>query len=138
MNFWTKEEFSKFIDSVMDKHSSYVGFKVLFWTGLRIGELLALTIADIDFEAKTLNVSKSYQRIGRRDVITTPKTPKSNRVLSIPDFLLDDLKDYINSKYYAEPNERLFPVTKHYFRNEMKRGVKYKWCKEYTSTRYKT
>lgn len=61
MNFWTKEEFAKFIDAVMDKHCSYMGFKLLFWTGLRIGELLALTIADISFEEKTLTISKSYQ-----------------------------------------------------------------------------
>ena len=124
MNFWTKEEFTKFLDAVMDKHRSYVGFKILFWTGLRIGELLALTIEDIDFDAKTLNVSKSYQRIGKKDVITAPKTPKSNRTISIPEFLLADLKDYINSMYCSNPTDRLFPVTKHYFTNEMLRGVK--------------
>ena len=124
MNFWTKEEFSQFLDAVMDKHRSYVGFKILFWTGLRIGELLALTIEDIDFDAKTLNVSKSYQRIGKKDVITAPKTPKSNRTISIPEFLLADLKDYINSMYCSNPTDRLFPVTKHYFTNEMLRGVK--------------
>ena len=123
MNFWTKEEFSKFIDAVMDKHRSYVGFKLLFWTGVRIGELLALTVADIDFEAKSLNVSKSYQRIRKKDVITPPKTPKSNRRIAIPDFLLADLKDYINCMYCVEPNERLFPCTKYYFENEMKRGT---------------
>lgn len=124
MNFWTKEEFAKFIDAVMDKHSSYIGFKLLFWTGLRIGELLALTVADIDFNAKTLNVSKSYQRINKRDVITSPKTPKSNRVVAIPEFLLADLKDYISTLYCAKPSDRLFTVTKSYFENEMKRGVK--------------
>lgn len=124
MNFWTKEEFSKFINTIVDKHRSYVGFKVLFWSGLRIGELLALTISDIDFNAKTLNISKSYQRLGKRDVITPPKTSKSNRIITIPDFLLEDLKDYINCLYCIEPNDRLFPVTKHYFEKEMKRGVK--------------
>ena len=124
MNFWTKQEFSKFIDAVMDKHRSYVGFKTLFWTGLRIGELLALTIEDIDFTSKTLRVCKSYQRLGKKDVVTPPKTPKSNRTISIPDFLLADLKDYINCMYHPEPTDRLFPVTKHFFENEMKRGVK--------------
>lgn len=66
MNFWTKDEFSKFIDNVMDKHRSYVGFKVLFWTGMRIGELLALTIEDINLEEKTIRISKSYQRIKKK------------------------------------------------------------------------
>lgn len=124
MNFWTKEEFAKFIDAVMDKHRSYIGFKLLFWTGVRIGELLALTVADIDFEGKTLTVSKSYQRLGKKDVITPPKTPKSNRTIAIPEFLLADLKDYLNSMYCVEPDDRLFPCTKHFFEREMQRGVK--------------
>lgn len=124
MNFWTKEEFSRFIDAIMDKHRSYIGFKLLFWTGVRIGELLALTVADIDFEGKTLNVSKSYQRLGKKDVITPPKTPKSNRTIAIPEFLLADLKDYLSSMYCVEPDDRLFPCTKHFFEREMQRGVK--------------
>ena len=122
MDFWTKDEFSRFIEFVMDKQRSYVGFKMLFWTGVRIGELLALSVEDIDFEEKTLTISKSYQRIGKRDVITPPKTLKGNRVLSVPDFLLNDLKDYVDSMYKPEPKDRLFPVTKHFFENEMKRG----------------
>ncbi len=124
MNFWTKSDFAKFIDALANKHRSYVGFMVLFWTGIRIGELLALTVADINFMSKTLIISKSYQRIDRRDVITAPKTNKSNRTISIPDFLLADLKDYIASIYCPEPGDRLFPVTKSYFENEMKRGVR--------------
>lgn len=71
----------KFIDCVMDKRQSYVAFMVLYWTGMRIGELLALTPGDIDFEKRTISISKSYQRIDRRDVITPPKTPKSKRVI---------------------------------------------------------
>ena len=121
--FWTKDEFTQFIDAVMDKHRSYIGFNVLFWTGLRIGELLALEVGDIDFEAKTLTVSKSYQRLDKRDVITPPKTKKSNRTISIPDFLLADLKDYIASIYKPQSDDRLFPCTKHFFENEMKRGT---------------
>lgn len=124
MNFWTKTEFTQFLEFVMDKHVSYVGFKVLFWTGLRIGELLALNVEDIDFENKILTVSKSYQRIDKKDVITEPKTPKSNRKVSIPDFWLEDLKDYIKCLYNSNPKDRSFPVTKWYFQCEMKRGTK--------------
>lgn len=43
MLVWTKEEYRKFSDTVMDKPQSYYAFEVLFWTGLRVGELLALT-----------------------------------------------------------------------------------------------
>lgn len=124
MNFWTKEEFSIFIEGIMDKQRSYTAFMVLFWTGMRIGELLALTPSDIDFEEKTIYISKSYQRIDGRDIITPPKTQKGNRIITVPDFLLADLKDYMDSIYCLENNDRLFPVTKYYMEHEMKRGVK--------------
>ena len=122
MNFWTKDEFTKFVECVADKPMAYVAYNTLFWTGLRIGELMALTRADLDFTSKTLTVSKSYQRIEDRDVITPPKTPKSNRTISIPDFLCTLLKEYCDSLYEIGTNDRIFPFTKHYLHHEMKRG----------------
>lgn len=124
MSFWTQEEFSKFIDGVMDKQKSYVAFMTLFWTGMRLGEMLALTPADIDFENKTISISKSYQRMDKRDVITPPKTPKGNRVITVPDFLLADIKDYMNSIYCLKNDDRLFGVTKYFMEHEMQRGIK--------------
>lgn len=114
----------QFIDCVMDKQHSYIAFMTLYWTGMRIGELLALTPKDIDLEKRTISISKSYQRIDRRDVITPPKTPKSKRVISIPEFLAIDLQDYIGSIYGIEENDRLFPVTKYFLEHEMQRGIK--------------
>lgn len=122
MLYWTKEEFDLFILAVSDKPTSKIIFSTLFWTGLREGELLALTPADIDFENLTLQVTKSYQRIEKKDIITDPKTPKSNRIISIPQFLADELNEYIGSLYGIKRNQRIFPVTKHYLSHEMKRG----------------
>lgn len=124
MNFWTKEEFDKFIDAIMNKQQSYMAFMTLFWTGIRIGELLALNVADVDFEKRTISIMKSYQRMGGRDVITEPKTPKSKRVIAIPQFLAVDLQDYVNSMYGVQGEDRLFPITKYYLEHEMQRGIK--------------
>lgn len=124
MNFWTKQEFSQFIDCLMDKQQSYIAFLTLYWTGMRLGELLALTLQDLDFEKRTISISKSYQRIDRRDVITPPKTPKSKRVISIPEFLCIDLQDYTNSLYGIEANDRIFPFTKYFLEHDMQRGIK--------------
>ena len=85
MQFWTKAEFDSFIEAVADKPASYAIFMTLYYTGMREGELLALTLADIDFEKSTITINKSYQRINREDVITTPKTPKSNRDVRVKD-----------------------------------------------------
>lgn len=124
MKFWTKQEFTQFIDCVMDKRQSYMGFMTLYWTGMRIGELLALTLKDIDFEKRTISITKSYQRFDSKDVITPPKTPKSKRTINIPEFLAADLQDYVNSLYGIEDADRLFPFTKYFMEHEMQRGIK--------------
>ena len=56
---------------------------------MRIGELTALTPADIYLEKATISINKSYQRLDGKDLITTPKTPKSNRIITIPQGLCD-------------------------------------------------
>lgn len=122
MLFWTKPEYLRFAEAIMDKPISFYAFEILYWCGLRLGELLALTPADLDFEKQTVRINKSYQRIKQRDVITDPKTPKSIRTVSMPDFLAEELQDYIHSLYKIEENDRLFPITKSYLHREMKRG----------------
>lgn len=124
MDFWTGEEFRKFIDSVMNKRLSYMAFMILYWTGMRLGELLALNPKDVDLEKRTISITKSYQRLGKKDVITPPKTPKSKRVITIPEFLAADIKDYMDSLYDLQEDDRLFPITKYYLEHEMQRGIK--------------
>lgn len=124
MDFWTGEEFRKFIDSVMNKRLSYMAFMTLYWTGMRLGELLALNPNDVDLEKRTISITKSYQRFGKKDVITPPKTPKSKRVITIPEFLAADIKDYMDSLYDLQEDDRLFPITKYYLEHEMQRGIK--------------
>lgn len=124
IDFWTREEFEKFIAAVSDKPLSYAAFNVLFWTGCRSGEMLALTLSDIDFDNKTMMINKSYSRLNRKDLIQAPKTPKSNRTVTLPDPLIDILKHYIETLYEPQPNERLFETTKYYLNHEMIRGCK--------------
>lgn len=123
MLFWTKEEYLKFANAIKDKPYSYYAFQILYWCGLRLGELLALTPQDIDFQKKVIKVSKSYQRIKGKDFITDPKTPKSKRIISMPDFLCEELQDYINRLYGVLPTERIFHMTKSFLHHEMTRGA---------------
>ena len=124
MLFWTKEEYKKFSFEMMDKPVSFYAFEMLYWCGVREGELLALTPGDFDFEKQTVTISKSYQRIKGKDVITDPKTPKSNRVIQMPAFLCEEMRDYIKSLYGVKPTDRIFTVTKSYLHREMDRGAK--------------
>lgn len=122
IDFWTKEEFETFSKAIKDKPLSYAAFNVLFWTGCRLGELLALTLSDFDFTNKTMRINKSYTRLNREDLILAPKTPKSHRTVTLPDPLVSIVKDYLKTLYEPQPNERLFEVTKHYMNHEMRRG----------------
>ena len=124
MDFWTQGEFETFIEKIMDKPAAYYAFLTMYWTGVRVGELLALTLADFSADAKTLSITKSYQRINGRDVITEPKTAKGKRVITLPDFLSAELEEYTGKLYGIMPGDRLFPVTKSYLEKEMIRGVK--------------
>jgi integrase len=124
MDFWIQEEFEKFIAVVSDKPASKTIFPLLFWTGMRSGELLALTLDDFDFLEKTVSINKNYARHKGKDLIMEPKTPKSKRIIALPNFVCSIVLDYANKLYDYKPNERLFHFTKYYLTHEMIRGVK--------------
>ena len=123
MLFWTKEEYKKFSFEMMDKPVSFYAFEMLYWCGIREGELLALTAADFDFEKETVRINKSYQRLHGEDVITTPKTKKSNRMIKMPKFLCEEMQEYLSMLYGLKKKDRIFTVTKSYLHHEMDRGA---------------
>ena len=110
--FWTLEEYERFSYCAMNYPDCYYAFEVLYWCGIREGELLALTLEDINLDNATISITKTYQRINQRDVITTPKTPSSVRTVSMPAFLVDELREYIAMLYDPRPNQRIFAITK--------------------------
>ena len=123
MQFWTKQEFDTFISGVSNKQV-YTIFSTLYYTGMRIGELLALTKQDIDLNNQTITINKSVQRIKKQDVITEPKTPKSNRIIAIPHFLCNILLDYMTSIYDLQDQQRLFLIDKQTVRYHLIRECK--------------
>ena len=81
MGFWTQDEFQTFLERVADNPISYYAFEMLYWMGIREGELLALTPADIDFENKKLHITKSY---GKLSIVQgDPGDGKSTLILNI-------------------------------------------------------
>ena len=94
-NFWTYDEFKKFIQAV-DNPLHYIIFNFLYYTGLRSGEMIALTWKDIDFSKKQIRVNKTYtdKVLKGTNRITTPKTNNSIRYVDIDDNLLQLLKKH--------------------------------------------
>jgi len=109
--FWTEVEYQKFSKVVKSETLSYYAFEVLYWTGIRLGELLALTVGDFDFANKRLSITES-------------KTENSKRIIELPDFLCREIQAYCTSIHKRNTNSKLFEVTKRYLNNEMARGCK--------------
>ena len=93
----------------------------MFWTGIREGELLALTKSDIDFHNNRMSITKIYYRTERRDVITTPKTEQSVRVIELPEFLTQEIKEYVDKLYELPDDERIFPIVAEALQHKLKR-----------------
>ena len=121
LNFWTKEEYEVFMQGFTEEEEMYrIIFLMLFWLGCRVGELLALTCEDIDFENGTVSISKTYFRRNKTDNITSPKTESSNRKITIPQFLQEEMKNFIDRQYGLTPEERIFPITDRAIQKKMK------------------
>ena len=121
LNFWTKDEYEQFIQGFTEEEEMYrITFQMLFWLGCRVGELLALTSEDIDFEGGTVSISKTYYRRNQTDYITPPKTESSNRMITIPKFLQEELKNFLDMQYGLTPEERIFPITDRAIQKKMK------------------
>ena len=104
VSIWKPDEFQKFILSI-DREKNlpyYVLFNILFYTGVRIGEALALNIKDIDTTNKAININKTYYKFNKKEYITEPKTEECNRILKIPDDLNIILSNYIQKNYNEE------------------------------------
>lgn len=123
MLFWTKEEYLAFANSIIERPVSYHAFQLLYWCGLRVGELLALTPGDFDFVTHTLHITKSLQRIHGEDIITDPKTRKSRRDIQMPEFLCDEIQSFLHSDTGYTRTERIFKISKGFLRREMDRGT---------------
>lgn len=119
---WTKEEYQQFSAAIKNRPASFIAFEILYWCGLRLGELLVLTLIDFDFEKNILVITKSYQRIGGKDIITPPKTDKSIRRVLLPNFLSEEIQQYLSGLKDVAEDKLIIPFTKSYLHHEIRRG----------------
>lgn len=78
----TPDQMRKFLKFVHDDNvycKYYEVVYILFHTGMRISEFCGLTIKDIDFENRTINIDHQLQRVGMKIHIETTKTNAGTR-----------------------------------------------------------
>lgn len=129
------------------KHQYQLYFLMLYYTGIRRGEALALQWKDIDFAQKTISINKSLCFVDNTSVIKEPKTANGYRIVPIPaafselleqqrkapeTFLFTQVKTgrihthssfrrmhnrWIKDLQQAFPNDNIENVTSHMFRH---------------------
>lgn len=92
-NYYNKDELKKFLDVAKDTSlKKYTLFRLLAYSGMRIGECLALTWHDLDYKNNTIAINKTLARTNNGLRIQTPKTKASNRVISLDNETIQVLK----------------------------------------------
>lgn len=126
IDFWTLDEFRKFIPHIKDKPRSHTAIKTLYWAGLREGELFGLLPPDlIKYEdgSYALNVDKQWLEDDKE--FGPPKSDAGIRVVPIPEFLAKDIEAYMGMLYECPDDERIFyACTKSFLSREITRGSK--------------
>lgn len=123
LDFWTYEEYQKFIATFEKGSRAYLMYQLLFWTGMREGEMLALSMEDIDLENSRIHIEKTYYRLNGEDMITKPKTDNSVRTIEIPEFLVEEIREYWQRQNQYPRDARLFPIVAASVQHMMKRHI---------------
>ena len=122
LEIWKPDRYMRFAEAMMEKPLFFYVFEILYWCGLRDGEILALAPDDIDFEKKEISISKTFQSLNEKEYIMSCKSMGNKRTVSMPDFVCNEMKDYMDYIYKTEVNGRLFPISKNELIYALKKG----------------
>jgi integrase len=104
MDYYSLEEFKTFIAVFEEKPKVNLMLEILFWTGIRSGELLALKLADFNFVTKVISINKVANLSGK-DLILEARSLNSKRVIAIPEFLMEMIMVYVAKLSDIQPND---------------------------------
>lgn len=119
MLIWELEEYNQFMKYAIQYPDLYYPVMLMYWSGIRLGELMALKISSLDFESSTIFIKQTYYRKRREDKFTTTKTDNSYRIVRLPQFVIEELQEYVNSLYGRLPDDKLFYRSKGFYEKKL-------------------
>lgn len=108
---WTYAEFEKFLQTFPDDSMEKLAFEMLYWTGMRAGELIGLFLKDFDLDKGIVSINKSAYVENGRTFFTGTKTISSNRVIDIPQFIVSDIANHLNILECKNPEIQIFDTS---------------------------
>ena len=104
MKILSKEEIQRFLIQAKAE-GMYELFLLELTTGMRRGEILALTWDDLNFETGELRINKQYTPVGGKLILCEPKTKAAFRTIILPPVMVELLKEYKNGVF----SQLMFP-----------------------------
>lgn len=100
---WNK--ITSYITNIIDK----TFLDILYWSGIRVGELMALNFDKINYDTKVMTINAGYTR---QNGFSTPKTRASIRNITLPNFVISEVKLLENScldipEYFIELTDEM-------------------------------
>lgn len=120
INFWTLDQYNRFIQHIEDIRAK-TALDLLFYSGMRFGEMMALTLGDIDLAANTISITKTFHQ--SMHTIGPPKTENSVRCIAMPPSIIGEILTYTSKIYGINPHDRIFTFTNSLLRGNIKRGT---------------
>ena len=136
--FWELSEYAKFRKVAAEKPQYFYFWELLYWTGMRSGEAKSICLKDILWDKKVIRVYKTLSNANLptpsvkpskkeakklQEGETDPKADSSYRDIHLPQILVDELKEYVDSLYGLTPNDYLFNLSKSGSHRELDRCI---------------
>jgi len=115
---WNVEQLRIFLNGARN-HKLFPLWLTAICTGARLGELLALTWADIAADLGAIRINKSAQRIGGKWVTLEPKTASGNRVVPVPQVVIEAVREV--ARVLVKHAERVFSYSPEYVAEELRK-----------------
>ena len=133
MKILTQEEIQRFLIQAKAK-GMYELFLLELTTGLRRGEILALTWDDLNFETGELHISRQVTPVGGKNIISEPKTKAAFRTIILPPVMVGLLREYRKEVFSPlmfpsriKPNQ---PIDPSYVRKRLQQILERADCKK--------
>ncbi|WP_049520627.1 tyrosine-type recombinase/integrase [Streptococcus oralis] len=95
ISFWSVEEFKEFRKLITNDEISYdLFFTIAFFTGMRMGEILALNWYDVNLITSTIHITKTAYFVNNVNHINSTKTRAGTRLITINNKLTEMLTDW--------------------------------------------